>query len=108
MIADNGVIERAVPVDTTSGTLRVWIVDDAPNVWELKIGHLDPIAEDSGVEHRLRNLGFDDTDLADAIRRFQTRVGLEATGTIDDALRDALAAYYDAAKNEREQEKPAP
>jgi hypothetical protein len=73
-------------------------------VWSLRIGHMNPIDHDSGVIARLQNLGFDCGDLASSIRAFQEKVGLEATGTIDDALREKLKTYYDPAQDEASQE----
>jgi murein L,D-transpeptidase YcbB/YkuD len=100
-IAAGGVIEQAVPIDTTAGKLKVSITDTTFEEWELKIGWMDPISEESGVQARLANLGFDfGDDLAGAVKAFQARVGLEVTGTIDDTLRDKLKTYYDPAEDE--------
>lgn len=103
-IADDGVIERAVPVNASEGTLTVWLDDATTEVWSLRIGHMDPLDEDSGIEARLANLGFDCGDLASSVRAFQERLGLEATGTVDDALRETLKSYYDPAQDETSQE----
>jgi hypothetical protein len=104
-IAAGGVIEQAVPIDTTSGVLKVWTSDSAFEEWQLKIGWMDPISEDSGIQARLANLGFDfGDDLPSAVKAFQARVGIEATGTIDDTLRQKLATYYDPAQDESTQD----
>lgn len=100
-LASTGIIEQAVPIDTTAGKLKVWITDTTFEEWELKIGWMDPISEESGVQARLANLGFDfGDDVASAVKAFQARVGLEVTGTIDDALREKLKTYYDPAQDE--------
>src|SRR5205085_178684 len=91
----DGVIERAVSVYASEGTLTVWLDDKNTAVWSLRIGHMDPIENETGVAARLANLGFGGDDLSAAVRAFQERVGLEVTGTDDDALRDKLKAYYD-------------
>jgi len=101
----DGVIERAVPVDADSGTLTVWLDDTTTEEWSLRIGYMDPLDETSGVEARLANLGFDCGDLESSIRAFQERLGLDVTGTADDALRKKLASYYDPAADEGSQEK---
>lgn len=98
-IAATGIIEEAVPIDVTAGKLKVWLADGSLEEWELKIGWMDPISEETGVQSRLANLGFGD-DLAAAVKQFQARVGLEVTGTVDDALRDKLKTYYDPAVQE--------
>jgi N-acetylmuramoyl-L-alanine amidase len=100
-----GIIERAVPVDADSGMLTVWLDDATTEEWSLRIGYMDPLDETSGVEARLANLGFDCGDLESSIRAFQERLGLEVTGTADDALRKKLASYYDPAADEGSQEK---
>jgi N-acetylmuramoyl-L-alanine amidase len=101
----DGVIERAVPVDASEGTLTVCLDDGKSEVWSLLIGYMDPLDETSGVEARLANLGFDCGDLESSIRAFQERLGLEITGKADDALRKKLASYYDPAADEGSQEK---
>lgn len=68
----------------------------------LRVGHLDPIEAPTGIDGRLENLGYfvsrgidgDEHERAfrraTALRDFQRAAGLEATGEIDDATRDAL------------------
>ena len=102
-IPSDGVIERLVSVQATEGTLTVWLDEKSTEVWSLRIGHMDPIEEESGVTARLANLGFGD-DPASSVRAFQARVGLQTTGTIDDSLRQKLTAYYDPAQDESGQE----
>jgi hypothetical protein len=99
-IPADGLIERAVPVTASEGTLTVWLDDTTTQVWSLKIGHMDPIDDDSGIEARLANLGFAYGDLPSSIRAFQECAGLEVTGTIDEALREKLKSYYDPATQE--------
>lgn len=109
----DGLITLAVPVDTTSGSLVVTFADGTTETWNLHIGHLDPVAEISGVQGRLDNLGFPckatgtiDEATTNAVKAFQARVGLDVTGTIDDALREKLEAYYDVAADERTLDAP--
>lgn len=100
-IGPGGILEQAVPIDAASGSLKV-VTADVTEEWELLLAHMDPLDEDSGILARLQNLGFardDDEDDA-AVRAFQSRVGLEVTGTIDQALRDKLKTYYDPAQSE--------
>ena len=103
-IPDDGIVEAAVSVNATEGTLTVWLDEGGSEEWTLRIGYMDPIDEDSGVEARLANLGFACGDLASSVRAFQERVGLEVNGTIDDALREKLKPYYDPAQDETTQE----
>jgi len=98
-IAADGIIEQAVAIDTTAGALKVWTSHTEFEEWELKIGWIDPISEDTGVQSRLANLGFGE-ELTAAVKAFQARLGLEITGTVDDTLRDQLKTYYDPAEDE--------
>jgi len=62
------------------------------------LGNMDPVTEISGVQGRLKNLGFScgaiDGQLSPstvaAIRAFQDSAGLAPTGDLDQATRDAL------------------
>jgi hypothetical protein len=100
-IAPGGILEQAVALDAQSGSLTV-VTADIIESWDLLLGYMDPLDEDSGITARLQNLGFagDDEDPAAAVRAFQSRVGLGITGTIDAALRDKLKSYYDPAQAE--------
>ena len=106
-IAADGIIEQGVAIDTKSGALKVWITETEFEQWDLKIGWIDPISETTGVQERLANLGFGE-DLAAAVKAFQERVGLDVTGTVDDALRDKLETYYDPAADETSQDVEPP
>ena len=101
-IPAGGIIEQAVPVTASSGTLKVQTTTGDSEEWSLLIGHMDPLDEESGVLARLRNLGFcrSDDDLAAAVSAFQERVGLDVTGAVDDALRTKLKSYYDPGQAE--------
>lgn len=68
----------------------------------LQLGSLDPISEVSGIKARLANLGFykgpidGNLDVAtqNAISLFQSRKGLEVTGTASDATVQKLQAIH--------------
>jgi hypothetical protein len=82
----DGWLEARVPLDVRQAAIAVWIRganDPWPTRWTLAIGDLDPLDARTGVAGRLRNLGFTATDPADAIRMFQIRAGLSATGEAD-------------------------
>jgi hypothetical protein len=108
----DGLLEVPVPVDAVEGRLTVWLTESQTETWDLRIGHMEPLDELSGVQARLNNLGFDCGDptgvmndkTAAAIRAFQQRVGLEVTGTVDDALKKKLKSYYDPATDERNED----
>jgi uncharacterized protein involved in type VI secretion and phage assembly len=71
--------------------------------YPIRIGHMDPIDEPAGIRKRLQQLGYyDDFDgeagsaeeederLSQAISAYQLAKNLEVTGTINQALKDAL------------------
>ncbi len=76
----------------------------------LRIGHLDPVEVDTGVEARLRHLGYmlplrewlghapteceASLRLSLAVRAFQFDHGLSVTGTLDPATRSALVGAH--------------
>lgn len=68
----------------------------------LNLGHLDPVSEPSGVQARLKNLGYysgpidgqPSESLDAAVLAFRSSNGLEAKGEIDDALRDKLKEIH--------------
>jgi hypothetical protein len=93
----DGYLEHEIPEGARSG--RLILDPGTPNetVVPLNLGHLDPVDEVSGVKQRLANLTFpcgtgDEAtpELAAALRAFQAKHGLDVTGEIDDATRNAL------------------
>lgn len=72
--------------------------DVIPFTWSLAIGHLDPVEEVSGIQARLRNLGYgpgavdgnEGPATRAAIERFQEARGLTVSGRADEATRAAL------------------
>jgi LysM repeat protein len=89
-----GYLRADIPPDASEGVL---VVNEGTtkDVYQLSFGALDPIDTEDGVRERLASLGYDVTDgLADAVQGFQTKQGLQATGTIDDALRAKLKEIF--------------
>ncbi len=87
----DGLLIVEVPPDAGEGTLTIWKDDNNPSsliTWQLKIGCLDPVEEISGIQGRLRNLGFDcgpvDGILGprtrEAVELFQESQGLKVDG----------------------------
>src|SRR5262245_21991597 len=53
--------EPKIRADAKEAELTIWLDNNRsrpPSVWRLKLGHLDPIEEITGVQKRLANLGF--------------------------------------------------
>ena len=95
--AEGRVVEIIAP-EARDGEL---VIDGGPR-YRLRLGHLDPIATDSGVQARLAKLGFYfgpidgalGTYSHAAIRFFQASVGLLPSGEVDDATREALRSAF--------------
>jgi len=101
-----GLLEQQVRANAKEGQLTVWLDDDPavePYTWTLNIAHLDPIDTISGVQARLNNLGYDcggeDKQIGPktqaALKAFQSMVGLDSTGQLDEATRDKLREWHD-------------
>jgi len=104
----DGLIHSEVPLNECAASLSAWLyaedTDDPDFESDLLIGHLDPVSTVSGIQARLKNLGFHcDVDgvlgpqTKAAISRFRQKNGM-ATGAadpIDDALRDKLATLHE-------------
>jgi hypothetical protein len=97
----DGVLEEFVSPGAREGAL---FVGDDDDLIALKFGDLDPIEEVSGLQARLGNLGFScgeppsgemDDATRDALAAFQRRFGLEETGEPDEATRGKLFALHD-------------
>jgi N-acetylmuramoyl-L-alanine amidase len=95
----DGIISHFIPPRAKKAHLRL---EDEDEEWDLDIGHVNPVNYVSGVQCRLKNLGFYQGDISgrlddetrNAIRDFQAAHGLEITGEPDAATRDALVAEH--------------
>ena len=95
----DGKVEIGIPPNARKGKITF---QSTGRVFDLDIGNLDPINKISGVQGRLRNLGFYhgpiDGELSDelkkALREFQERHKIKVTGEIDKTTRDALKKRY--------------
>ncbi len=91
----DGKIEITIPGNSRGGVL---LLNGGKEKLAVRIGHLDPIDELSGVQQRLTNLAFptgnEDGELSDqtrdALRRFQQKQKLPVTGEADDATKAKL------------------
>ncbi|MFV8754808.1 peptidoglycan-binding protein [Nannocystaceae bacterium ST9] len=94
-----GWIDQPIPLAATRATLALM---EGEENYELRLGHLDPHDSPSGIQQRLRALGYYfgkvDEDVGPqtqaALRRFQGKQGLSVTGEADDATLDALRDAY--------------
>lgn len=110
---DNGLLEVSIDPKVMSGHL--WMPDDNLEC-DLEMGYLDPVEETTGVQHRLHNLGFyvgeldgvASDELHNAIADFQTSVGLDGTGELDDTTRQTLFLRHDQVHSRPQPQSPEP
>lgn len=85
-----GYLQTSIHPAVTTGQLVVGS-GSLQDTYPLSFGTLDPIDTDSGVDGRLKDLGYDaDADRAGSIRAFQAKEGLAADGLVDEATRTRL------------------
>jgi hypothetical protein len=91
-----GALAFDAPVDLEFVTLEI---PSRSLVRRMRVGHLDPVSEASGVLQRLRNMGHvapaataagGDRTMEQAIKSFQSAQGLPVTGELDDETRKKL------------------
>jgi len=125
-----GILEEEIPAGAEAGELTVWLpprqpdageeiirmdgeegdlneppaagTDPIPFVWQLAIGHLDPIEEVSGIQGRLHNLGYhpgpvdgnEGPATRAALERFQEARDLTVSGEADSETRSQLKEHH--------------
>lgn len=101
----DGLLDKAIPADAEGGELTSWLNEQDPErqyTWLLRIGHLDPVEELSGVQARLNNLGFDCGPVDGingpmtkaAVRAFQEQYGLKVDGIAGSRTQAKLKEVY--------------
>jgi hypothetical protein len=100
VVPEDGLISEVIPPQARKAIITL----ETDEQWVLDLGYINPIGYGSGVQARLKNLGYylgeitgqidDETRLA--LRRFQRDHGLEETGEADEATRAALEAAHES------------
>jgi Putative peptidoglycan binding domain len=99
-----GLLEEEIDPKAQSGVLTVWF-RGAPRrhcTWSLSIGHLDPVAQVSGIQARLNNLDFNSGPVdgirgpitTAAVKDFQTKHNLEVDGIPGPITQKKLKEVY--------------
>lgn len=96
----NGLLEQLIPPGVKRARLHI-----RRRMFELRVGHLNPLDSHSGLRGRLNNLGYDagtdenndelDEPLRRALRAFQRDHDLTVTGEPDDATRNRLSEEHE-------------
>jgi hypothetical protein len=90
----DGYFEENIPASAKGGKLIVGEAN-SQDIYEFKLGIVDPLETDDGIRCRLFDLGYDaKDDFAEAIRTFQKKEGLTATGNVDDTTRTRLKERF--------------
>jgi len=95
----DGKLEHVVPANAKGGTISL---RGGKETYDVKVGHLNPIDEISGVQQRLNNLGFQagseegemNDDLKAALISFQSKFKLNPSGEIDGPTKAKLEACH--------------
>lgn len=96
-----GRLQCQIPSNARSGRLTVGAGEDQME-YEFELGHLDPVTELTGVQHRLTHLGFNCEGIdgvlgprtRDALRRFQAKHALPESGEPDGQTRIKLREVH--------------
>jgi hypothetical protein len=97
----DGWVRRKIDASAESGTLMVWPNPDDREefvVWQVMLGHLDPLETVTGIKGRLKNLGYYDGEMNDeqddeydsAVRQFQQDNDLVVDGIVGPKTRGKL------------------
>jgi hypothetical protein len=100
IVPDDGLISEIIPPRAAKGQLEL----ETGEEFELNLGYLNPEDSNSGVQARLKNLGYYlgeitgkiDDETQEALRAFQRDRELPETGEADDATREALASAHES------------
>jgi Putative peptidoglycan binding domain len=100
---DKGFVSQSLLPDAKEAVLTLSPGDDKPDEqYTIQLRHLDPVAQISGQQARLKNLGFFDhpvdgqssPDFEQAVRSFQAANKIEPTGKVDDDTAKALQSAH--------------
>jgi hypothetical protein len=97
---EDGLISEVIPPRALRAELRL----ETGEQWNLDLGHINPVEYASGVQARLKNLGYYRGEISgtlddatrEAIRAFQGERGLDPTGEPDQETRDALMEAHES------------
>jgi hypothetical protein len=94
----DGKIDVRIPGNATRGRLTVGNETDGQDAYDLQLGELDPVDTTTGVQARLKHLGFYggdidgelDDETREAVRHFQNSRGMQETGEPDEQTQQQL------------------
>ena len=94
-----GILEQFIAPNARGGRL---ILGGGKEIIPIRLGHLNPVEDLSGIQQRLNNLGFncgtEDGTMSEqtgaALRNFQKRYGLDPSGEADAATQSKLQELH--------------
>jgi N-acetylmuramoyl-L-alanine amidase len=102
VIPEDGRISEIIAPNAKKAKLTLRPADGPVEEYDMNIGHMNPVTDLTGVQGRLKNLGYYrgqmhgslDEETAEALREFQASRGLEVTGAPDEATQGALSGLH--------------
>jgi N-acetylmuramoyl-L-alanine amidase len=99
---EDGLISRVIEPAATKAKLKLNPGGSEEEIYEFSLGHLNPADDISGLQSRLKNLGYLDGEPSgsmddatrEAIRNFQAAANLEITGEANHGTRDVLLTAH--------------
>jgi N-acetylmuramoyl-L-alanine amidase len=103
----NGMLRVPIQPQDTDATLTVWVErqDDQPvieHIFELRLGELDPISTDTGLQARLYNLGFDPGPIDGVVGPLTKRAVKDFQRDMSDLKVDGIAGRVTRQRLEKE------
>jgi len=90
----DGYLEQELPAGAQRGELIIDREDGGTDHYEFQFGTVDPIDTPSGQKQRLHDLGFDPSELKEAVRGFQRAQDLEPSGDMDEKTKSKLREVF--------------
>jgi len=100
--AEDGRISEVIAPNAKKAKLTLKPEDSPVEEYELQLGFMNPVTHVTGIQARLKNLGFYPGEMtgsvdeltSEALSRFQAERGFPVTGELDDATRAALDGLH--------------
>lgn len=107
-LGGDGMIEQEIAAAAAESRLTVWLDGDTTRpgvIWDIHLGHLDPVDKPTGIQARLRNLGYDPGPIDGiigprtkaAIKGFQAKTKLVEDGIAGPITQAKLKEVHDGA-----------
>ena len=107
-LGGDGMIEQEIGAAAAESRITVWLDGDTTRpgvIWDMQLGHLDPVDKPTGIQARLKNLGYDPGPIdgvigpltTAAIKGFQAKTHLVEDGIAGPITQAKLKEVHDGA-----------